>query len=64
MKHTHYVLHGYNELNDEGFPNRFVTLDVLADSEAKAKKVAASLSTKKEFMIVSVFQHDPALEEV
>ena len=62
MRHTHYIVQGYEGQGEGTQLLDVATVDVLADSEKDALKRAAKFVSKKHYRVSSVIEHNPRVE--
>jgi len=63
MKHIHWVIQGYDNLEPSGSMSGVTTIDVIASTMEAALVRAKELMEKFGYRVASVVEHDPDIEE-
>lgn len=63
MKHIHWIIQGYDNLEPSGNMTGVTTIDVIASTMEAALVRAKELMTKFGYRVASVVEHDPDIEE-
>lgn len=63
MRHLHYIIQGYEGMDEKGQLTDVTTIDIIAENEDEAIKRAEGLIKKKYYRVSQIVEHDSSLDQ-